>query len=332
MNIRRKCVAIFSLFLFGIVRADAEFFLPTPNPSPQPEISYLQPTCDEMSNGGFGMVRENGARYHGGIDIQPVHWADDGEPMDSVFSINDGIVVYVNDDEHLSNYGKYVVVVHDGLNLPVHTLYAHLSAVNGELHIGDRVDGGRLLGVLGRTANDCGIPQERAHLHFEIGLRLGNNENFQRWYDKRYGPDDSNYHGVWNGLNLVSFDPLPLLQNGFPLDIAQYVRGLPTAFVTRVHAHKVPEFLKRYPALQDGMVGEENLCGYDVEWTWNSVPKSWRPHFSKKFSPQSPVLIYWDSRQLSTAINYGSLVQNDQDEIYLGHRTQDVLEKILGKE
>jgi hypothetical protein len=329
MNTIWKCLLIFSLLFSSATCNSAEFFLPTPNPSPQIEASYLQATGTGLTSGGFGMVREKGMRYHGGIDIQPVHLADDGEPMDSVFSISDGVVACINNQEDLSNYGRYVVVVHDGFNLAVHTLYAHLSAVNGELLVGDRVTGGQLLGVMGRTANNYCIPPERAHLHFEIGLRLGEGTNFQRWYDKHYGADDPNYHGMWNGFNLVSFDPLPLLQNGFPADMAQYVRELPTAFVTRVHARRIPEFLKRYPTLRDGDVSEENLCGYDVEWTWNGIPKSWRPHFSKKFSPQSPLLIYWDSRQLAVAVSRGSLAQNDKDEVFLGPRALDALEKIL---
>ncbi|MDR2341004.1 MAG: M23 family metallopeptidase [Puniceicoccales bacterium] len=276
------------------------------------------------------MVRENGTRYHGGVDIKPVHVADDGEPLDSVFSITNGTVAYINDMDKFSNYGKYVIVVHDEFNLPVHTLYAHLNAINGNVRVGDQVAGGQLLGVMGRTANDYNIPSERAHLHFEIGLRLGNEENFQRWYGKCYGIDNPNHHGMWNGLNLVSFDPLPLLQNGFPSDMAEYVRKLPTAFVTRVHAQRIPEFLKCYPALQDGSVKEKDLCGYDVEWTWNGIPKSWRPHFSRKFSPQSPVLIYWDSQQVAAAVNFGSLTQNSKNEVFPGPRMLDVLEKILG--
>ncbi|MDR0727819.1 MAG: M23 family metallopeptidase [Puniceicoccales bacterium] len=330
MSVIRKYIPAFLLFLSGIACGGAEFFLPTPNPSPRIEASYLQSTNIGLNNGGFGMVREKGTRYHGGIDIQPIHVADDGEPVDSVFSISDGVVAYINDNESFSNYGQYVIVVHDGFNLPIHTLYAHLSAVNGELRVGDRVSGGQLLGVMGRTANDCGIPPERAHLHFEIGLRLGDGASFQRWYDRCYGADDPNHHGMWNGLNLVSFDPLPLLQNGFPADMASYVRGLPTAFVTRVYAQRIPEFLKRCPALRDGNVGEENLCGYDVEWTWNGIPKSWRPHFSKKFSPQNPVLIYWHSSQVVAAINCGTLVRNGKNSVFLGPRTLGALEKILG--
>jgi hypothetical protein len=330
MNTIRRCLLAFLSFVSGATCGAAEFFLPTPNPSPQVEASYLQPTRAGLTNGGFGMTREKGTRYHAGIDIQPVHRADDGEPLDSVFSIGDGVVVYINEGEGLSNYGKYVVVVHDGFNLPIHTLYAHLNAINGELAVGDRVAGGQLLGVMGRTANDYNIPSERAHLHFEIGLRLGEGTNFQRWYERSHGADEPNHHGMWNGLNLVSLDPLPLLQNGFPADMAAYVHGLPTAFVTRIHAGRIPEFLKRYPALRDGDIGEENLCGYDVEWTWNGIPKSWRPHFSKKFSPQRPVLVYWDSRQLAAAVNFGSLVQNEKNEVFPGPRTLDALEKILG--
>ncbi|MDR1457121.1 MAG: M23 family metallopeptidase [Puniceicoccales bacterium] len=330
MGIIYRYAQIFSLLFLSATCSGADFFLPTPNSSPRITSSYLQTTGEGLANGGFGMVRENGTRYHGGIDIQPVHLADDGAPLDSVFSIGDGIVAYINDEEDLSNYGKYIIIVHDGFNLAIHSLYAHLCAINGALRIGDRVAGGQLLGIMGKTANNCDIPPERAHLHFEIGLRLGGETNFQRWYDNRYGADDPNPHGIWNGLNAISFDPLPLLQNGFPPDMAKYVRELTTAFVTRIYACKIPEFLRRFPALQDGNVGEENLCGYDVEWTWNGIPKSWRPHFSKNHSPRNPVLIYWDSRHRSEAISHGSLMQNDKNEIFLGPRTLDTLEKILG--
>jgi hypothetical protein len=124
---------------------------------------------------------------------------------------------------------------------------------------------------------------------------------------------------------------MPLLRNGFAVDMAQHVASLPTAFITRIFTQNIPEFLLHYPALCDGTADGQKLCGYDIEWTWNGIPKGWRPHFSQNFSPKNPILIFWDQLQVTVAINRGTLCQNAKNEVRLGVRTLDTLEKILGK-
>src|ERR1700722_12458504 len=49
-------------------------------------------------------------RFHEGIDIQPLHRAANGEPLDVILAIAAGKVVYANNVPSLSNYGRYVVI------------------------------------------------------------------------------------------------------------------------------------------------------------------------------------------------------------------------------
>ena len=102
---------------------------------------------------------------HNGVDVS----AREGTPVNAM---KNGTVVEAGT---ASGYGLVVVIQH-GPNL--RTLYGHLSRI--AVRAGQRVDGGELIGNVGRTGNATG-----AHLHFEV------------W---RYGRPD---------------DPVPLL-GGFP--------------------------------------------------------------------------------------------------------------------
>ena len=67
----------------------------------------------------FGFVRTSDPeparifeRFHKGIDIQALRRDAQGEPLDVVRAIADGLVVRVNEDEKISDYGKQVIVRH----------------------------------------------------------------------------------------------------------------------------------------------------------------------------------------------------------------------------
>ena len=90
---------------------------------------YLQPTISGKTESAlFGMVREDGKRFHEGIDIRPAKSNADGEPLDLVLAAMDGQVAYLNTNVN-GPYGRYVVlhpplcllIYHHRMTSPYHT-------------------------------------------------------------------------------------------------------------------------------------------------------------------------------------------------------------------
>lgn len=158
---------------------------------------------------------------HEGIDILPVRRTPAGVPLDEVRASASGTVVHVSKLPGASNYGRYVVMEHVIEGSPVYTLYAHL----GEIAVvpGQTLAQGEKIGILGYTG--AGIDRRRAHLHFEIALRLS--DSFDDWH-RKYFPGSPNKHGPHNGLNLVGIDPAPVLlacAEGGPFRFSDHVRS-----------------------------------------------------------------------------------------------------------
>lgn len=255
---------------------------PTPNPAFQRGQSFeafIQPTASGVAESGlFGCVRNGGHRFHEGLDLFPLKRDGRGEPKDLVYSVLPGRVVYVNKKPGYSSYGRYVVVVHDQEVPAFHTLYAHLARVADGVQPGVRVVSGTALGTMGRSASSS-IPRSRAHLHFEIGFRL--TDHFQRWYDRqKYG--SKNRHGVWNGMNLVSLDPLDFyesMRSGESRNMAEYLKTVPAYARIRVHSSKVPDFVKNFPSLVTRPYQGRRIVAWDIAFTQYGVPKEWTPRF-----------------------------------------------------
>jgi murein DD-endopeptidase MepM/ murein hydrolase activator NlpD len=144
--------------------------------------AFLQKTGPDkaFSSGAFGCVRNNGYKFHEGLDLYPVKRDGRGRAEDNVFSAMSGIVRHLNATSGYSAYGKYLVLEHTTLTPPLYSLYAHLASIQPGLKVGSNVQVAQVLGKMGNTAS-YGIPLDRSHLHFEIGLRL--TDNFQSWYD-----------------------------------------------------------------------------------------------------------------------------------------------------
>ena len=233
---------------------------------------YLQPTVSgRLESATFGMVREEGQRFHEGVDIRPGRRDPAGEALDLVRAAMDGQVAYVN--PHVNGpYGKYVVLVHPGAELPVYSLYAHLASVDPAVKLGAFTRRGTTLGRMGRTsAGASPITPDRAHLHFEVGLVLST--GFNHWYasqaENRKSP---NLHGLFNGQNLIGMDPLPLLGQR-SVDVLALLRRQPTALTVVLRAAKTPDFVTRYPALARGERGK--AAGWYVEFSWQGMPLRW---------------------------------------------------------
>jgi len=239
---------------------------PTPNPAwtrGEPIAAFLQEAgSGDPRSGSYGSVRNGGTRFHEGIDLFPVRRDVRGEALDPVFAAMEGRVCYINNEPGRSSYGRYVVLEHAQHAPAVYTLYAHLAAVDAALlRTGEaagsageplQVRAGQVLGVMGRSAGGYTIPKQRAHLHFEIGLRL--TDAFADWYAAR-GIDGPNHHGAFNGMNLMGFDPLAFYEAhaaGRIRTMADWFAQMPPAVVLHVARAATPDFVRRYPSLVMG--------------------------------------------------------------------------------
>jgi len=253
---------------------------------PTPNLAFLQGAnisawvqdtgTGDPHSGLFGCVRDNEGKFHEGIDIKCVQRDRAGEPVDPVFAALAGHVAYINSLPGNSSYGRYIVLEHTETSAPVYTLYAHLSAIQPGLKVGQEVYAGQTIARLGHSAVPA-IPVQRAHMHFEIGVRLTN--SFQPWYDAK-GFGSPNLHGLYNGMNLTGFDELAFFETvraGKFHGFASYIRALPTAFTLRITTAKVPDYVNRYPGLLTKPVPQTGVAGWDIQFTWYGLPKQWTP-------------------------------------------------------
>ncbi len=258
---------------------------PTPYPffanKAAPDTAFLQPTVSgNPTSATYGMTRSGGAQFHEGVDIRPVSRDRRGEPTDAVYAAMDGRVAYANGSAN-GAYGRYVVIEHAVGGLALYTLYAHLASVAPGLRAGERVEAGAPLGVLGRSDASGGFAKDRAHLHFEVGLRLS--DAFHLWYAPRH-PKDPNLHGNFNGYNLAGLDPLEFLKLArersgelTPERVEDWVRNTPVAVTVETPAVGVPGLLRRCPALIVGGKPAVSPRGWRIGFSAAGVPIRWEP-------------------------------------------------------
>lgn len=214
-------------------------------------------------------------RFHEGVDIQPLYRDRYDEPQDTVRAIDGGYVVYVNDNERHSSYGRYVVVEHWWSGSPFYSLYAHLNDVY--VKAGARVEQGGHLGRLGYTGR--GINRRRAHLHFEINMLL--NRNFEDWFDDHYR--SRNRHDVFNGINLAGIDVSGLylaLELDSTLTIDAFLKRQAPFYAVSVPLDDVPDLIDRYGWLLDWSelrAAEGPHRSWEIAYTRTNVPVAIRP-------------------------------------------------------
>lgn len=257
-----------------------EFSWPTPTRAWEQGRDYtawVQPTVSgEPGSGLFGCVRTHGTRFHEGLDIRAVSRDARGEPADPIFAAMKGVVRYVNSSPGGSNYGRYIVLEHPALTPAVYTLYAHLAKIEPGIVPGVPVGRGQVIGRMGRSEGSTAIPKERAHLHFEIGLKV--TDNFAPWYAwKRFG--SPNEHGAYNGMNLMGFDPLGFLDGWRRHQVdnfQEYLDRMRPVVRVRVATARTPDFITRYPSLLRKPINGV-VAGWEVECNGTGLPFAWTP-------------------------------------------------------
>lgn len=247
------------------------------------EAEFYQPTVEgTVESGKFGCVRRSGHRLHEGIDIKCLQRDRRGNPLDPVHAVADGTVVFFNTRPGLSNYGRYVVLLHNWDGVEVFTLYAHLNDVAGDLAVGQPVKKAQVIGTLGHSTNTReGIPAERAHLHFEIDVML--NPNFRIWYAKR-DPKAPPF-GNFNGRNLFGVDAATFLRAyaaNRQLNFADYLARQTVGFTILINARPFP-WLKQHP--EQLQAGQGVPVAYEVAVTGWGVPIAVWPRTETELTP-----------------------------------------------
>jgi murein DD-endopeptidase MepM/ murein hydrolase activator NlpD len=274
-----------------------------------------------LESGKFGFVRENGAKFHEGIDIKSFEKTRNSVPTDRVYAFMDGKVAYANRSAGASSYGCYVVLEHEYFL----TLYAHLASV--DVAVGQAVKAGKKIGILGTTSNCANIPNERAHVHFEIDFQIGDVHTFAKWYGENF--EDKNAHGAFNGMNLVGIDPVvtieKLLKGTKATDLFAGEREAATIQIASAH---VPSFVKRYaPLVARGVDLTQPVKGWQIEFSWFGLPQKWTP--LSAIDPKNPPLklVSYRNSQKSNAILRGVL-KEEKTEIAIGPRLEVNLRKM----
>jgi murein DD-endopeptidase MepM/ murein hydrolase activator NlpD len=281
------------------VRAD-RFTLPTGNRSllTGADSAFYQGTSSgreaPWEGGRYGFVRnprqtKEGTvytRFHDGVDIRPLYRDARNEPLDTVMAIADGTVVHASDVAGYSNYGRYVVVEHDWDGAPVYSLYAHLNEV--WVKPGDVLHQGEMIGRLGYTG--AGINRARAHLHLEITLLL--NEHFETWFGSFY-KEESNRHGMYNGINLVGMDVARLylaLQENPDLTPREFLDGEQALYTVSVPIETHVDMLRRYPWLLTARPGPD-ARSWTIHMTGSGLPLRVEPSSQPAEKPSVAMLL-----------------------------------------
>lgn len=281
------------------VSAQTPFQFPTANQALYDiggEAKFFAPTSPDRpwTSGSFGCVRtdQHGPRMHEGLDILHLKTDRRGEPTDPIMATADGTVAYFSTKAGLSNYGKYIVLRHFVDGIEIYSTYAHLSAIEPGLKIGQPVKAGQVIGTMGRTSSAETIAKDRAHLHFELNLLA--NDNFAAWFKKNSSPGERNDHGAWNGQNLDGLDPREIFLAEHhpvnPFNLASYIRSQTELCRVLVRATAFP-YLKRYPALilKNPVAEKEGIAGYEIVLNYNGVAFALMPRAASEI--KSPAKI-----------------------------------------
>jgi murein DD-endopeptidase MepM/ murein hydrolase activator NlpD len=272
----------------ALMASPLELRLPTENHhlftgEPEKFYMYVDRTFEGVTSkpweaGSYGYVRTafriKGevvlTKFHEGIDISPVKRDKAGNPLDLVSSIAAGRVAHISPVAGRSNYGKYVVVEHTWENSQIYSLYAHLAEITCQP--GDPVALGSVLGRMGYTG--AGINRTRAHCHLELGMLMST--RYEDWHRANGG--GTNYHGVFNGMNLTGADVGRFFlehRDNPNLQFSQFIATTPVHFKVTIPSAETPEFALRHPWIIKG--NAENPVSWEISFSATGLPVAFAP-------------------------------------------------------
>lgn len=272
----------------ALMASPIELRLPTENHhlftgEPEKFYMYVDRTFEGVTSkpweaGSYGYVRTALrvnqqvvlTKFHEGIDISPVKRDKAGNPLDLVSSIAAGRVVHISPVAGRSNYGKYVVVEHAWENSSIYSLYAHLAEITCQP--GDPVAVGSVLGRMGYTG--AGINRTRAHCHLELGMLMST--RYQDWHRTNGG--GTNYHGIFNGMNIAGADVARFLlehRKNPNLQFSEFIASTPVHFKVTIPSTEIPEFAQRHPwIIQES---PETTNSWEISFSATGLPVSFSP-------------------------------------------------------
>ena len=295
-NVFKPALLCALLFSAANLFAQTPFQFPTANQylyERGSESKFFAPTAPDKpwTSGSFGCVRNYGQRLHEGLDILHLHTDRRGEPIDPVMATADGTVMYFSTKPGLSNYGRYVVIRHVVEGVEIYSLYAHLSAIQPGLQIGQSVKAGQVIATMGRSSSAEIINKDRAHVHFELNLLV--NDNFASWF-RTASPGERNDHGEWNGQNLTGLDVRQiLLQEHNPngaFSLLTFLRSQTELCRVLVRATNFP-YLRRYPmlVLKNPVAEKEGVAGYEIALNYNGAAFALMPRAASEIKSPARV-------------------------------------------
>lgn len=134
---------------------------------------------------------------------------------------------------------------------------------------GTKVQRGEQLGVMGYTGE--GLGRERAHVHLELNLLLS--RQFDAWYEL-YNETEPNYHGLYNGINLMGIDVARLflaLRKQPSLTIPEFLASEETFYKVTLPGGRALDLVRRYPWLLRG-ANRMSAQAWEVSFNRAGVP------------------------------------------------------------
>ena len=252
---------------------------------------YVQPASSgKPESGMFGLTRNEGTRFHEGIDVKSVVRDRRGNAVDAIFAVFPGKVAQ------------------------------------------ESVPAGTFLGVMGSSSSVYDFPAGTEHLHFEIGLRLGE-KSFLKWYERSFPPGDENLHDCWNGLNLAGTDPVRFFSEA-PLcgNFRDYLDRVPVALAVVVKDADVPEILKFSPGLSRADIPEKT-SSWRISFSWSGTPLEFFPmEIYEKDDSERAKIVFVSEKYIRNLLVMKMAEKRADDAFSLGSRMKNILSVIFGEE